>query len=257
MTSLMIATLIALGLLVLVHVVTPYLRFLEGTPRSIWLSIAGGVSVAYVFVHFMPELAASQDTVAKAAGQLVGGLELAGRHVFLIALLGLLVFYGLTRMAQESRSKREGKPVKAGRGSEGEAGTSPRVFWIHMASFGVYNLLVGYLLLHREVMTLTALAFFAVAMALHFVVTDYGLNEDHKSPYRRIGRWVLALAVAAGWLLGAVTEVPEWAVAALTAFLGGGVVLNVLKEEVPSERQSRFWAFAAGAAGYAALLLAL
>lgn len=42
-----------------------------------------------------------------------------------------------------------------------------------------------------------------------------------------------------------------------TAFLGGGVVLNVLKEEVPSERQSRFWAFAAGAAGYAALLLML
>ncbi len=44
-------------------------------------------------------------------------------------------------------------------------------------------------------------------------------------------------------------------IAALTAFLGGGVVLNVLKEEVPSERQSRFWAFAPGAVGYAALLL--
>ena len=49
----------------------------------------------------------------------------------------------------------------------------------------------------------------------------------------------------------------EAGVAALTAFLGGGVVLNVLKEEVPSQRQSRFWAFAGGAAGYAALLPAL
>jgi len=116
---------------------------------------------------------------------------------------------------------------------------------------------VGYLLLHREVMTVRSLAFFAVAMALHFVVTDYGLNEDHKVPYRRIGRWVLVAAVAIGWALGLATEVPEAAVAALTAFLGGGVVLNVLKEEVPSERQSRFWAFAGGAAAYAALLLAL
>jgi hypothetical protein len=35
------------------------------------------------------------------------------------------------------------------------------------------------------------------------------------------------------------------------------VILNVLKEEVPSERQSRFWAFALGMAGYAALLLTL
>ena len=33
-------------------------------------------------------------------------------------------------------------------------------------------------------------------------------------------------------------------------------MLNVLKEEVPSERQSRFGAFVLGAAGYAALLLA-
>jgi hypothetical protein len=94
-------------------------------------------------------------------------------------------------------------------------------------------------------------------MALHFVVTDYGLNEDHKAPYRRIGRWVLAVAVALGWLLGLATKIPEAVVAALTAFLGDGVVLNVLKEEVPSERQSRFWAFAGGAVAYSALLLAL
>ena len=31
--------------------------------------------------------------------------------------------------------------------------------------------------------------------------------------------------------------------------------MNVLKEELPEERQSRFWAFAVGAASYAALLL--
>nr|WP_279604595.1 transposase [Methylobacterium sp. J-070] len=47
------------------------------------------------------------------------------------------------------------------------------------------------------------------------------------------------------------------AIAALTAFLGGGVILSVLKDEVPSERQSRFWAFALGAAAYSALVLSL
>ncbi|WP_306752797.1 hypothetical protein [Paracoccus actinidiae] len=251
-----LASLAFLGLLVLVHVVTPGLRFLDGTPRSIWLSLAGGVSVAYVFVHFMPELAASQEKVAEAVGG-EGTLIPAERHVFLIALAGLLTFYGLHRLAQTSRSKRAGEQVNGGRGSHTEAATSSRVFWIHMASFAVYNLLVGYLLLHREEMTLDGLAFFAAAMALHFVVTDYGLHEDHKASYRQIGRWILAAAVIGGWLLGLVTEVHEAAIATLTAFLGGGVVLNVLKEEVPSERQSRFWAFAAGAAGYAALLLML
>jgi len=58
-------------------------------------------------------------------------------------------------------------------------------------------------------------------------------------------------------VVGLVVELPEAAIAVLTAFLAGGVVLNVLKEEIPEERQSRFWAFALGAALYAALLLAL
>jgi hypothetical protein len=45
--------------------------------------------------------------------------------------------------------------------------------------------LIGYLLLYREVETLQNLIFFFLAMALHFVVTDYGLEEDHKGQYRR------------------------------------------------------------------------
>ena len=71
------------------------------------------------------------------------------------------------------------------------------------------------------------------------------------------GRWLLAAAVLAGFALGAITTVSDAAIAALTAFLGGGVILNVLKDEVPSERQSRFWAFALGGGGYSALLLTL
>lgn len=254
MTPLALAALPAAALLAIVHVATPSLRFLAGTPRSAWLSVAGGVAVAYVFVHLLPELAAGEESISRA----VGDIGFAERHVYVVALLGLAVFYGLDRMAKTSRSERQGAPVGGGRGAEAApAGTSPQVFWIHIGSFAAYNALVGYLLLHREVMTLRSLAFFTVAMALHFVVNDYGLNDDHKAPYRRIGRWVLIGAVLVGLAVGYATEVSEAAIAALTAFLGGGVILNVLKEEVPSERQSRFWAFALGMAGYAALLLTL
>ncbi len=235
--------------------ITPSLRFLAGTPRSIWLSLAGGVSVAYVFVHLLPELAAGQEKVSRVVAQ---SETFAERHVYLIALAGLAVFYGLDRLAKTSRSRRQGKMVQSGRDSEAaEASTSPRVFWIHIGSFAIYNGLIGYLLLHREVMTLPALLFFTVAMALHFLVTDYGLNEDHKAPYRHIGRWVLSVAVLLGLGIGYRTEISEAAIAVLTALLAGGVILNVLKEEVPRERQSRFWAFATGMAAYAALLLTL
>lgn len=47
------------------------------------------------------------------------------------------------------------------------------------------------------------------------------------------------------------------AIAVIFAFLAGSIIFNVLKEELPEERQSRFWAFAVGVAIYAALLLSL
>ena len=53
-------SLIGVAVLCLVHVFAHRLKFLDGTPRSRWLSAAGGISLAYVFLHFMPELAHGQ-----------------------------------------------------------------------------------------------------------------------------------------------------------------------------------------------------
>ncbi len=130
------------------------------------------------------------------------------------------------------------------------------MFWIHLGSYAVYNVLIGYLLLHREETDLRGLLIYAAAMGLHFVVNDQGLREHHGAAYDRVGRWLLAGAPILGWLLGLAVEVPPLALAALFAFLAGGVVLNVLKEELPEDRESRFSAFAAGTAAYALLLLA-
>ncbi len=68
---------------------------------------------------------------------------------------------------------------------------------------------------------------------------------------------MLAAAIFLGWLLGLLTAISEAALAVLLAFLAGAVILNVLKEELPEERESRFWAFALGAGMYTALLLML
>jgi len=38
-------------------------RLLDVVPRSRWLSAAGGVSVAYVFMHLLPELAEGQAAI--------------------------------------------------------------------------------------------------------------------------------------------------------------------------------------------------
>jgi zinc transporter ZupT len=53
--------------------------------------------------------------------------------------------------------------------------------------------------------------------------------------YRQVGRWILAAAILVGWALGSGIPLSEEAIAVLFAFLAGGLVLNVLKEELPED----------------------
>lgn len=229
-------------LLALVHAVAHlFSGALSVVPRNRWLSAGGGVSVAYVFVHLLPEIAEIQRELAER----VGTLPFLERHAYLLALAGLATFYGLELAARRS------EVASAGRTSHDAVGL------IHFVSYGTYNAIVGYLLIDRAEQSLSTLALFALAMGVHFVVNDQGLRERHGRLYDRTGRWLVAAGVLVGWLLSLVGPIDEVTVELALAFLAGSVVLNVLKEELPEERQSRFWAFAVGAVVYAVLLLAL
>lgn len=219
---------LAVAVLVIVHAAASKLRLIHETPRSRWLSAAGGVSAAYVFLHLLPGLAESSRGF---------GLDLGLEPAFALAFAGLVVFYGLMRAAAESR-----------RSSPNES-TSPRVFWLHLVVFAVYNAVIG-AMLHRQ----ESLVLFTCAMALHFLVVDYGLDADHREPYRRYGRWVIIAAIVVGWGLSLAADLPEVAVEVLISILAGAIVLNVMKEELPADRESRFLPFLTGGVGYGALL---
>ncbi|MGR3591261.1 hypothetical protein [Limimaricola soesokkakensis] len=223
-----------------VHLLSPRLVFLDRTPRSVWLSTAGGVSVAYVFVHLLPELAEFGELPGEGETE-EGALEV---WIYLLALTGLVVFYALERMAQRH----------AGHRSATESGAG--AFWLHLAGFAIYNFLVGYLLeeqLREE--GLGGMLLYALALGLHFVVNDRALYAHHGPRYLREGRWLLAVAVLFGFAASLGYEIPQGWIAGAFGFLAGSVVLNVIKEELPEERESRLWAFALGAGLYAALLI--
>ncbi len=234
---------VAAVLLAGVHAFAGRLRLLEGLPRSRWLSFAGGVSVAYVFARLLPELGEAQARLGESAGGFFARLD---DHAYLLALAGLALFYGIERMTLHSRGER--------RERDGNEDAAAAMFWLGIGSFAFYTALIGYALAEEAGAGTRTLVLFAFAMALHFVVNDYGLREHHREAYTRVGRWILAASVLLGWLVSQLVELPETALVAVLAFLAGGVVLNVLKEELPERRRSRFSAFALGAAGYAALL---
>lgn len=229
----------------LVHLYGYRLKFLDITPRSSWLSLSSGISVAYVFIHVLPELNNAQEDF-QAHTAILNFFE---HHVYLAAMVGMVTFYGLERLAKESREKN----IAEGDGDVTELG----VFSLHMLSFTIYNLLIGYLLLHREDSSIVGLVLYATAIGTHLLINDHGLRNNHKGAYKKVGRWILAAAIMTGWAIGTRLDISEAALAVVFSLLAGSIILNVLKEELPEERQSRFWIFALGASSYAAILLSL
>lgn len=226
---------------ILIHLFSKNMKFLTTVPRSRFLSIAGGISVAYVFLHLLPELGEFQEEVhAEFGGQ---GEAFLNNHIYLVAMAGLVIFYALEQLVKSSKRKTaEGK-------------SSVGVFWVHMGSFAFYNAVIGYLMVREEFEGATEMALFFIALGVHFITNDKGLREAHKAEYDRFGRWLLAAAIAVGWGIGWLTAVHELIIAFLMALIAGGIILNVLKEELPEERESSLSSFVIGLIIYSALLL--
>lgn len=211
--------------------------------RRRWVSAAAGISVAYVFVDVLPELAAQSEAVRKLADESAWFIE---QRVYFLALLSFVVMYGIEHIVLSQRRHRKGNGAVEGRDA---------VYWLHLGGFAAYSLLIGYLLIERAERGSLSLALYAMAMAVHFVVVNHALAEEHGEVYRRHGHRVLALAVWAGWGLGSVVEIGEIAFARLFALLAGGVVITSLKAELPDERAGRFWPFCLAAMLFALVLM--
>jgi len=229
-------------LLAAVHFLAKWERLNAWMERSWLLSGAGGVAVAYVFVHILPELSHHQSTLEKSDQPWLKWLE---NDAYVASMVGLLLYYGMERAAKGERNGTS----RFARFAES------RMFWIHTGSFALYNALIGYLLVHRlQQKDEWNLALFTFAMALHFFVNDHVLHEHHRDKYDTYGRWLLAGAVISGWGVGRLLDVPAFAVSLLFAFLSGAILVNVMKEELPQQERSNVWAFFLGAALYTVLL---
>ncbi len=243
--------LIIAAMLALVHLFGHHMTFLRNIPRSRWLSLAGGASIAYIFVHLLPELQEHQENYAAS-----GPFLFLEHHVYFIALGGLVLYYGMERAALTSQaSRREHKGETADMGTDPGEIHPTTIFYLHIAFFVVYNFIIGYTLLAGEREGFGTLGFYGLAMALHFLVNDVGLYDHYAERYKHRGRWMLAAAVVLGVLTALFLEISDTNLAVLFGFIAGSTILNVLKEELPEYRRSNFWAFLTGVVLYAGLLL--
>lgn len=233
--SLFTLSLAAVIFLSLIHVVADYVRWKGAVPQKYWLSFADGISISYVFLGLLPKIisgtTAFPDTFGRAA-------EILKYSPFFPLLIGLLAFYGLERLVEKPTVDLISKT------------TGLRV-WSHLASYGVYKAIIGYLIAKMD--NPVAMAIFVITMGVHFLVVDYRMMEIHKGVYQRVGRWLLTLTILIGWAVGITTVISPAVVTLLLGFVAGGMVLVVLEEEFSREHPSSFLAFAAAVVIYMVL----
>lgn len=221
--------------LALIHGFATKIPIFALVPRFRWLSFAGGVSLGYVFLEVFPQLSKIQEKIEHSEIPVINYLE---HNVYLFALIGLMVFYGLDLLAFQSKKD-----------------NNSNAFWIHIITFSILNVITGYLLQDLGNHSLVQCILFFVPIALHFFIIDENLREHHQSIFDQKGRWYLVGAIIFGAIIGQVGELNEAAIAIIWSFLAGSIILNVLKHELPDEKDSCFGSFVIGNLLFTTLLV--
>lgn len=214
------------------------MRFLFRERRSV-VSFGAGISAAYVFVHVMPELARVRHAFAVSVSL---PLRYEGMAIYLVALLGFLLFYGLDHLRARLR-----EPEAAQLGG--------RAFGLHVGGFAAYVSLLGYLLVRNLETSQASTGFYVLAITFHLLAVDHELRNEHGAVYERAGRFVLAGAALSGWGIGLLVALPQHVIALLLAFLSGAIIMNSTIMELPSEKDGRFLPFVTGGVVYGLILL--
>ncbi|HET9952306.1 MAG TPA: hypothetical protein VFS09_10990 [Candidatus Eisenbacteria bacterium] len=205
------------------------------------LSFGAGMSVAYIFIHVMPELHAVRASFAEGMNV---PLPLKGMVVYYLALVGFLLFYFMDQLRERMAR------------SDGETG-EVHAFRLDIGGFAAYACLMGYLLVRNLGESHVSTAFFGVTIAVHFLALTHSLEAEHGVAYRRIGRFVLAGMSLLGWGLGLAFPLPQHVLALLVAFISGAVVMNATIMEIHSQKEGHLLPFAAGGLIYGLILLPL
>ncbi len=199
-----------------------------------FLSAGSGIAIAYVFIDLLPKLAKSDLIVRRA---LEGLLPYFERHVYIMALMGFLLFFIVDQ--KPSFLKKQG------------------FFWLSLLSYILFNFLVGYAIVDKNNPEVKPLALFTIAMAFHYFNNDFSLNKEHGKAYQRVGKWLLILSLFLGWFAGLFITLSRTAIALASAFIAGGVMMNVMRHELPKENPHSLGSFLFFVLLYTGLLLAI
>lgn len=204
-----------------------------------WASLGGGAGLAYVFVHLLPELASGGSELSETIGMIpYVPSHLVEALLFFVALLGVLVVFSIDVLAKRQTS------------------LSSISSWLHLSSFAAINYFYAYSLPSLIGTGIVYGILFTVAIGSHVLLSDRFSVIHHPKRFRQRNRWIGSAALVLGlfnaFLLHPISDLM---LAFATAFLGGGLLMTVFREELPAANSTRLLWFLAGSGGMAILLV--
>ncbi len=242
----LLASFIALIVLMSVYLFAGRFELRHGRHYRNWISFSAGVSIAYVIMHLLPEFALFQAKLPQYDVPAYLDVILDFR-VYLMSLFGLLVYAGLERLVHYYYVDRDEDEV--------HIKLRRRLIRFHVFGYFLYNILIGYMVVYTSESGFLASFLFMVAMGLHFFVITHGLHASYKEHYNRPLQWILVGGILIGWIAGTTMDVPKNIKIILFSFLAGGIIVNTIREEMPSGKENRYWPFFVGAVSYTILLI--
>lgn len=217
-----------------VHFFAAKMQFVNTLVHGRFLSIGGGIAIAYVFVDLLPNLSESDKLIRQ---WLSGIFPYFERHVYILALCGFLLFF----ITDRSKS----------------FVWEDTAHWLSLGSYSLFNFFIGYAIAFKDDPTIQPLALFTFAMALHYFTNDYTLIKEDAIAFKDYGKWILIGSLITGWIIGNLFIISDAAIALINAFIAGGVIMNVTRHELPAENPNSTLSFLLGSFFYTAVLLAI
>jgi hypothetical protein len=120
---------------------------LLGLGHGPFLSLASGISLSYVFVDLLPTLERGELILKRTFGDVLPFLDL---HTYLIALLGILFYYGVQSAKLDQKNH-----------------------WLPITGYLLFNFFIGASLSDSSNPEIQPLALFTITIGMHYFVRDY------------------------------------------------------------------------------------
>ena len=204
-----------------------------------WASVGGGAGLGYVFLHLLPELASGGKTISQTVDmQSYVPNALTESILFLIVLLGVLIPYMLGVITTQNPSSAKSIGI------------------IRLMVFTLVNYLYAYSMPSLLTTGITYGLLYTIAISVHVLFADRVLDKDHHQSFRKRYRWLGTAAVSLGAIHAAILHpISDFTLAVATAFVGGGLLISVFREDLPNPKKSRLGWFFLGLTTMGTILL--